>query len=50
MENNKTIATNNFPQQLLQKLNPQIQHKTGHKNPKRKTISSGPHSLTTAQK
>jgi hypothetical protein len=36
----KTIQTiaknNNFPQQLLQKLNRQIQHKVGHKKPEKK--------------
>ena len=51
----KTIQTiaknNNFPQQLLQKINRQIQHKASHKkkkNPKRKTTRSGRHSLTAA--
>jgi len=36
MGNNKTVAkNNNFPQNLLHKLNTQIQHKTDHTQTKR---------------
>ena len=41
---------NNVPQSLLQKLNQQIQHKTGHVHTEGRDDKLGPHSPTTALK